>query len=374
MMHWNRRAVLKTSGLLAAGALAGFGASQLVRLFGDAPSAPRVPLPPVQVARNRIIRTVVGLRPFRRSGFRVERERIGGKSIVHNYGHGGGGLSLSWGSAELAIEQLTEIGALPASVAVLGAGAVGLATARLLQRRGAAVTIYAKDLPPDTTSDAAAGKWDPFLVADPARQPLHFEAQFERAARLSHRMFQDLVDEDYGVRWLPVYAVDGDAPKSGLFPEIQTLEPGEHDFPAEHVVRYMTMMIEPPVYLKSLMRDVLLAGGRVVAREFRGVADVLALPEAAIVNCTGLGAKKLFGDDDLVPVKGQLTVLVPQPEVGYMAMHSGLYMMPRRDGILLGGTLEFEEWSLEPNHAAAELILDGHAKFFGAMRANVNKT
>jgi D-amino-acid oxidase len=53
----------------------------------------------------------VGLRPFRRAGVRVECES--GITVVHNYGHGGSGVTLSWGSAGEA--------ALLASEAVMGA-------------------------------------------------------------------------------------------------------------------------------------------------------------------------------------------------------------------------------------------------------------
>src|ERR1051325_8746515 len=56
----------------------------------------------VRVGPERIIRQGVGLRPFRRSGFRVAAESLGDKTLIHNYGHGGGGMSLSWGSADLA--------------------------------------------------------------------------------------------------------------------------------------------------------------------------------------------------------------------------------------------------------------------------------
>ena len=122
--------------------------------------------------------------------------------------------------------------------------------------------------------------------------------------------------------------------------------------------------------LPEELRDVFLAGGRVVVREFHAMADVLDLPEPLIFNCTGLGARALVGDQDLVPVKGQLTVLLPQPEIDYVTLQGGLYMMPRRDGILLGGTYEFQEWSLEPNREAEAEILAGHAEFFAAMRAN----
>ena len=59
---------------------------------------------PVKVARNRIIRTVVGLRPYRDEGFVVEAERLGNKLLVHNYGHGGAGVTLSWGTSSLAVD------------------------------------------------------------------------------------------------------------------------------------------------------------------------------------------------------------------------------------------------------------------------------
>lgn len=360
----NRRGALKAVGFLAAGAAAGFGVGRWPGLLApEPPPPPRLRLPPVKVAAERVIRTVVGLRPYRRSGFRVEREMFGEKTIVHNYGHGGGGVSLSWGSAQLAVEQLARGGALPERVAVLGAGAVGLATARLLQQRGVAVAIYAKALPPDTTSNVAAAQWNPFLVSAHAEQ-------FERAARFAHRTFQTLVSHHYGIHWRTNYVIGGgvrDDALRDLFPEARTLAPGTHPFPAEEVGQFVTMMIETPVYLAAVMRDVLLAGGRVVVREFAELGQVLALPEPAIVNCTGLGARALFGDADLVPVKGQLTVLLPQPEIDYVTLHGSLYMMPRKDGILLGGTYEGDEWSLEPNRAAEARILEEHAKFFAAV-------
>ena len=106
------------------------------------------PLPPVKVDQSRVIRTVAGLRPYRRSGFVVRREQLGEKALVHNYGHGGGGITLSWGSSKLA----TELG-LPnhgGPIAVIGAGVMGLSTARLAQEAGFPVTIYTAALPPET--------------------------------------------------------------------------------------------------------------------------------------------------------------------------------------------------------------------------------
>src|SRR6186997_555707 len=86
----------------------------------------------VLVSADRIIRTDVGFRPFRPSGFVVRAETLGDKLLVHNYGHGGAGVTLSWGTADLAVEQVAASGR-RGPVAVLGGGVVGLATARLLQ-------------------------------------------------------------------------------------------------------------------------------------------------------------------------------------------------------------------------------------------------
>ena len=87
------------------------------------------------------------------------------------------------------------------------------------------------------------------------------------------------------------------------------------------------------------------------------------------MNCTGLGAKGLFQDEELTPVKGQLTVLAPQPEVNYVAYQHDLYMIPRRDGILLGGTFERGNWSLEPDPGEKRRILEGHRRIFSQFRS-----
>lgn len=75
----------------------------------------------------------------------------------------------------------------PASgrVAVLGCGVVGLATARILQQRGREVTIYAKALPPDTTSNSAGGLWLPYSLFDPDRETPEFHQQYLQSVRFS---------------------------------------------------------------------------------------------------------------------------------------------------------------------------------------------
>ena len=87
-----------------------------------------------RIDRAFVTRTLAGLRPFRPEGFRVELERIGDRPVVHNYGHGGSGWSLSWGSAEVAVGKVLSI--LPSSLAVIGCGIIGLTSAIVAQRAG----------------------------------------------------------------------------------------------------------------------------------------------------------------------------------------------------------------------------------------------
>jgi glycine/D-amino acid oxidase-like deaminating enzyme len=364
--------MLKATGLAALGA--GLSACAARRAGSLVWPEPPRRFARVHVSEDRIIRTVVGLRPFRPSGFVVRAEKVGDKTVVHNYGHGGGGITLSWGTSHLAVDEAWKTG--EKRFAVLGCGAVGLASARLLQQRGAEVTIYAKDLPPHTTSNIAGGQWAPTSVMDGSRRTAESDALLVRAARLSHRSFQQLPAAEFGIRWLENYVLS-DQPLEqwweqelvrDLYPEWRELGPREHPFPARYARRFTTMLVEPPIYLSAMLRDMRLSGGRVVVRELASREQVQELPEPVVVNCTGLGAKALFGDEELEPVKGQLTFLLPQPEVDYMVITEGLYMFPRRDGILLGGTFQHNVWSLDVDEEARRRIVTGHRALFDGMR------
>ena len=332
------------------------------------------PLRRVKVSDDRVIRTIAGLRPFRRNGFNVSAEQRGDKTLIHNYGHGGGGISLSWGSSTLAVE-LAGVGN-RRNCAVIGAGVMGLTTARLAQDRGWNVTIYSKDLPPDTTSNVAGGQWSPTSVYDDEFMTPAFRQQFDRAMAIAYRYFQNLAGPRYGVRWISNYNLSDEATDeenfqyryARFYPQLRDLGRGEHPFNADSVRHYDTLLIEPAVFLPAVMEDFFGAGGKINIREFAGAEEILALEEDVIFNCTGLGSHALFGDEMLMPIKGQLTFLLPQEEVEFNVIgNDGLYMFPRSDGILLGGTYERGEWSLEPDPEATRRIIDGHRAFFQAM-------
>ena len=328
----------------------------------QAPVSQLACLPRVDVSRSRVIRLVAGLRPYRRSGFVVRAEPFGAKRLVHNYGHGGSGITLSWGSSRLAVDLGLADTAGP--VAVLGAGVMGLSTARLAQERGRDVTIYAAALPPDTTSNVAGGQIMPALLYRGDAVDDAWRAQFAAALDYSWRRFQIMVGEHYGVRWLPTYE-EGigrrTGPEAMLHAGAVDLVGTDSPFPGHEVERFYTMYVEMGRYLARLTDEFITANGRIKVQKFDAPGQVADLPEQVVFNCTGLGARAIFGDSELVPMRGQLAVLLPQPEVQYAYELAGGYMFARPDGILLGGTYERGEEAAVTTDAAIERILAAHA-------------
>jgi D-amino-acid oxidase len=394
-MH--RRLLLKTGGL----ALAGFGVGgcltrSVVQTAPDRNRATRPPinLAPVRASLDRVIRTTVGLRPHRDSGFVLKVEKLDAKTVIHNYGHGGAGMSLAWGTGAMAADMALAHGARRA--AVLGCGSPGLTAARQLQRRGFDVTIYAMSVPPDTTSNMSTAGFTPTsgLVSADRRTPA-WDAQFREAAEISYRQLQLLVGRDYGVYWMDSYGAtddltppqgggnDGDLLPDHLRPNRyrDVLGPGEHPFPSKYAVRTLALSIEPSIYMDALVRDFLRFGGKIVIRKFDRPSDLMSLSEVVIVNCTGLGSRSLFNDEELVPVKGQLSLLVPQPEVTYRVSGRVPGSQPgggnasansRADGIVIGNLMDRGNWSLEVDEEVRLRNVDAAVRFFAAMRPPIH--
>jgi glycine/D-amino acid oxidase-like deaminating enzyme len=351
---------------------AGAVAALPLRAYAQARSAP--PLARVKVDPVRVIRTVVGLRPFRPHGFVLRAEAFGSKTMVHNYGHGGGGFSLSWGCATLAADLLSARS--PGRAAVIGCGVIGLSTARILQDRGWDVTIYAASLPPNTTSNVAGAQWTPTVVFAAQEATSEFLETFRRAARIANRAFQLMTGPTYGVLWIDNYALKRSSSErdeldnavaagiEDLYADIETIDPASTPFAVPLVRRFTTMLIEPNTYLPAVMRDFFLRGGKIEVRTFATLRQMHDLTESVVLNCTGLGARALCNDEELIPVRGQLTVLEPQADVDYVYLDYGLYMFPRNDGIVLGGTFDRGNWSLAVDPAQQTRILTEHAALY----------
>lgn len=324
-------------------------------------------IPKLRLSMDRIVKETVGLRPFRPLGPRIETEQLGNKTIVHNYGHGGSGWSLSWGTGNMARNLVMTTP--ERKIALLGCGTVGIATARLLQESGCEVTIYTKDVPPNVTSNLATGTWSPASrVCDPNVAKPEFKAIWEDATRFSFRRFQFLLGLNDIACWVEEYSVLNEPPRArgeggevyeipGLIPERLQLSKKEHPFAADYVTRRSNMMFNIPAYLHYHLQDFLAFGGKVKIHEIKKLEDIDALPEKVVVNCMGLGAKPVFNDEGLTPVSGQLSCLIPQSDVQYKMSTQGANFIARKDGIYLGSNGIIGNWDTTPSKEQTEKVV-----------------
>jgi len=297
-----------------------------------------------------------GIRPWRNGSFRFEKQTIGAKTVIHNYGHGGAGITMSWGCAH---QVLTTVSALApqAPIAVMGAGVMGLTAATLLVEHGFKVNLYAEKFYPETTSSVAGGQWAPSLVNFVGNQTLYFDIL--RFARQEHMRR----GAAYGVSKRLNYSTS----------RIDHLDNLPHDIvpPATHLNHlpfahlnapgwaYDILLAEPPKLLKKMLAD-LDNVPTSFKRQKMKVTDISTLPEQVIVNCTGLGSAKLFNDPNLAPKKGQLAFLPAQPNLPWLFSGMGSYVFPRSDAVVVGGTYEDTD-NPTPEPAKCAALVD-HAK------------
>ena len=347
---------------------------------------------PFRARVDRIARLSVCTRPFRSNGPRIELEKIAGKNVVHNYGHGGSGWSLSWGSAISAasLVQSTQV----REVAVVGCGALGLTAAVNMVRSGLKVRIYTRERAPDVRSFNATGVWSPSSRVgttedcDPVR--------WEELCRNSFRMYQGLMGlPGDPVQWVdsyslsdipfdqadaihkaeqaasPVHFAEFDERTKDLIPGEEEMAPGTHPFPTPYVSRSSTMMFNIPAYMNWLEHEFLINGGQIEYMDLQSPHDFAKIKEKTIVNSTGYGARALMNDNSIVPVRGQLGHLVPQHEVNYVLNYKNAFMTPRRDGLVVQNNKTdmdgYNNPSVIPERAESEEVIQVLAGVFGGM-------
>ncbi|MBP2157666.1 MULTISPECIES: FAD-dependent oxidoreductase [Asticcacaulis] len=347
-----RKLMLLGAGALTASVLPGIGRAQ-------APAAPSPsstpPLVPIRLSPDQVFRTTVCLRPFRGKGPRIETETVGRKQVVHNYGHGGSGWSLSWGSAEYAVRLAMQSS--PRKIAVVGAGALGLTAALMAQRAGAQVTIYARERFPFVRSAFATGSWTPSSrVAMAAEVAPDFADRWETMARYAWSMHQSYVGlAGNPVEWMDQYLVRGggrpgprpayadikadfihlDGRINDIVPHSQPVPNDAHPFASENVQRTNMLTFNVASLAHQLTEDFLEAGGRFVPAQFHSLSDFTRLKEKVIINCTGYGARALCKDESIVPVRGQIVWLAPQADAHYGFYYGGVSVLGRRDGVVV---------------------------------------
>lgn len=368
-----RRTILRgASGLVG---LAGLQACAPAMRVAPAPPAPlpgqRPRLIPLRVTPDQLIDVKCCIRPLRAAGPNLATEQIGDTLVVHNYGHGGSGWSLSWGSAEIAVGKALSV--LPREIAVVGCGIIGLTTAVVAQRAGLKVTIYAREMIRRTRSFRASGSFTPdsrVALAEPAGPA--FGDVWEQMARLSWKAFRTYLGlpgnpvefgDSYNLSDKPIVkrehpadpAITDSWANTGLpqqnsefgdyrerirdiVPRPVDVSPDENPFTAPYVQRSSQMHFNFSSYAHTLLGEFFAGGGRFVNRDFHSPAEYAALPEKVVVNATGYAARDLWRDNTIIPVRGQTGWLVPQPQANYGVRYRNVMLTSKADGVVVMNT------------------------------------
>jgi glycine/D-amino acid oxidase-like deaminating enzyme len=326
-------------------------------------------------------------RPFRHAGPRIEVQRIRQKNVVHNYGHGGAGWSVSWGSSRLALRLAQNADTGMRRLGVIGCGPLGLTSAILAQRAGLSVCIYTKAVPPEVSSMGAVGMWSPDSRFCDAQHAASWDAGWRQMANDAFAMHQSMLQlPNHPIEWFSGYKLS-DAPfdsdtldcgepeyakfKNDFLPPQVDLPAATHPFPQPYARCWTGLMFNITLYAEMLMSGFVSAGGEIVIREFQHPDELSDLNESTLINATGYGARALFNDDSIIPVRGQTVRLAPQPKINYGLRAHHFLVVPRRDGLVVQDVNErgfFNNDDDTPDQNAAEEVIEQLAEFVTRMQ------
>ncbi len=232
-------------------------------------------------------------------------------------------------------------------ILVLGSGVSGLSTGILLLRSGYDVTIWAKDLPPNTTSNKAAAVWYPYLCFPRDKAIPWAKTTFEYLQR------EMLPDPKTGCILRKVTEMfDKAQPEpwwKEAFPGIIE-RPSKTSLPIPYVDAYRieSIVIDTSIYMEFLLSSFKDLGGIIVPKKINDIQETFQ-DYNVVVNCTGLGSRELFNDQEIYPVRGQMVKIKPTGLNEVIVDDDGpnclALAVPRVNDIMLGGTIQKNDWN-----------------------------
>ena len=245
---------------------------------------------------------------------------------------------------------------------VVGAGVIGLTSAVRLAEAGLRTIVFTAHDPAATTSYAAGASWGPHLIAD---QP---EVVGWSGRTLA--IHRDLATvPGTGVRigaGIEASRTEVSVPSwASVLDDVRIVERDE--LPPGFVAGWFhrTPLIDMPAHLAYLRQRYVDRGGIIRFHRVTALADAGADVDVVapiVVNCTGMGARDLIGDDAVSPVRGQV-VICENPGISEFFVenpgpHGDLtYMFPHGDTMVLGGQAVAGDYRLDIDPEVADDIV-----------------
>lgn len=246
-------------------------------------------------------------------------------------------------------------------ITVAGCGIVGLTSAIALQENGWKVRIIARERFDHTLSEKVGAIWFPFAI-----EPV------EEATRWGSLSYQRYIQEQFpgnGVSFIPftiVYGTSDDTSWAQKLPKEAIRAARMEELPrgAEKAYVAIVPLAEPPLYLPHLFDRFIANGGQFEQKEITTLQQLSEL-DTLVVNCTGLGAKIICMDDELVPMRGQILrvkTLDIQSFVNSTENGALSYIIRRNTDCIIGGTDYLNDWNMNVEKSDTELILSRFQK------------
>lgn len=186
-------------------------------------------------------------------------------------------------------------------------------------------------------SSRAKGSWTPdSRVALKSKTDVGFPALWEKMAKTSFHAYENYLGlAGNSIEWVDRYrladmTIDPEPERNDgldfghymdriadLTPRSEELPPGRHGLINRMAYKAPSLTFNVASYSHQLLTDFFDEGGKLETKEFHQPQELTSLPQKTIIHATGYGAKTLFDDKSIVPVRGQIAWLIPQPEVRY---------------------------------------------------------
>lgn len=227
------------------------------------------------------------------------------------------------------------------NIAIVGAGISGMSSAFLLKDKGYKITIFAKAFSPQITSNKAAAFWFPYHIRNDKRGIEWCQQSYAFYLEMSGHpetgiTIQKLVKVlRKGVKEEETIWVDFMPPAS-----MRIMEPHELSEDIARAYEVQVPLIETQIFLPFLQSNLEASGIKFIEKAIESL-DELTNTFDVVINCSALGSRNLCNDDTIIPVRGQVGLLAPLDNMFiYLDNEKPLYIVPRKDAVIIGGTYE----------------------------------